>query len=205
MDETTKFVGKSKTLIGALLIFLATVAAPLLGLDFNQEDAKTLTDSLYAAADQIVNLIGLVLVVWGRVSASKKVAVFPNPTDNVLKSPWWIAALAATLVLPGCVGGATFDENTPPVAKIRASYDSALPLLAFYSALPPCGPDVVGLCSKPAIVDKLNEASVLVESFLVTAESVDATDEAKAQATKEAQRALSALLAIYAAQAITKS
>lgn len=204
MEQENKFVGKSKTIIGAILVFLSMLA-PAIGVDFTAGEADSLTSQLTSLIDQGIGAVGLVMIVWGRFSAKTKLTVLPgNPTDT-FKSPWYIAVLASILALAGCVGGATYTDLSP-AEKVRASYDAALPMITIYLALPSCGPDVVGLCSQPKVADKLSEANLLVAGYLDQIEAAGYLDDAaKAKATKEAQNALRTLLTIYAVQALTKA
>lgn len=66
----TKFVGKSKTIIG---IVLATVVlwAPTLGFDFSEEDSNVIMSNL----DQILVQLGLVYAAVGRIVATTKLTL----------------------------------------------------------------------------------------------------------------------------------
>ncbi len=193
----TKFFLSSKTIIGAILTAIVAFA-PLVGLSFSADDAQLVSTQI----DAILKAIGILLVVWGRLTATTSLTI--KPSGSKLNSPWLVSVAAALLFLAGCATGGL--EGKAPLEKLRISYDSAKVSLVFYSTLPSCGPDVVGLCSKPEVVSRLNEASVLVEALLTQAEAsaggVD--DEAEAKALRDAQNALRTLLTIYAVQALTK-
>lgn len=60
----TKFFLQSKTIIGAVLIALAMIA-PVFGVDFKADDANVIMANL----DTIVQSIGVLMVIWGRVTA----------------------------------------------------------------------------------------------------------------------------------------
>lgn len=66
----TKFFLQSKTILGAVLIALAMVA-PVFGVDFKADDANVIMANL----DTIAQSVGLLMVVWGRVTASLPVSI----------------------------------------------------------------------------------------------------------------------------------
>jgi hypothetical protein len=200
----TKNFLQSKTIIGALLIILSVIA-PLIGLDFTSADANALTAKFEVFSTVTMELVGAVLVVWGRFSAKTDLTILPG-ARNRLNSPWWISALlAVAFMLSGCIGAATYRDQTP-VEKLRTSYDAALPLITIYTVLPACGPDVAGLCSKPDVVKTLTDASTLVGEYLAQLEAANTLSESdKAAALRAAQNSLRTMLIIYAAQALTKA
>lgn len=59
---------KSVTILGAILIAASTIAQAL-GVEFSMQDAQTITDKVLAVMDAGAELIGLVMVVWGRIRA----------------------------------------------------------------------------------------------------------------------------------------
>lgn len=198
--QTKNFL-KSKTIIGTLIVVLSMLL-PLFGVEFSAAEATTLTQKIGAVIDASSEVIGVLLILWGRITADSKLTI---GAGNRLNSPWWVSVLAATVFLAGCVGQATFEDKTP-VEKLRISYDTALPLITVYIALPNCGPEVVGLCSKPEVVKTLTDASAIVASYLAQLEAAEAmTDADKAAALRAAQNSLRTMLTIYAVQALTRA
>ena len=69
----TKRPYQSKSLIGAGLLMVAAVANQL-GVDISPAEQVTITNSLASAADEIVAVFGWLMVIWGRLTASKKIS-----------------------------------------------------------------------------------------------------------------------------------
>jgi len=197
----SKFFLQSKTIIGALLIALSMIA-PVLGIEFTAAEADTLLQKIGLLIDSSLEIVGLILVVWGRVTAVQPVSLFPPGSDK-LQSPWFVS-LFAVLALAACQVATPPDAT--PAERLRISYDSTKPLIDVYLALPECAPEVVGLCWKPDIAEKLSLASTTVEGYLTAIEETADLSEAEQQkALRDAQNALRTLITLYAVQALTKA
>lgn len=202
MEDTKNFL-QSKTIIGSLIL-IVSMLLPMFGIEFSADEAENLSGKVAAALDAGAEVFGLILIIWGRFTAKKALTVLPSPTK--IESPWFVSAIVTALFfLTGCVGSAEFEEKSP-VEKLRASYDAALPLVAVYLALPPCDGDVVGLCANAKVVAALTDATLLAESYLAKAETAETLPAGERdKALRDAQKALSTLLTIYAVQALAKT
>ncbi|MBD8890914.1 hypothetical protein [Roseibium litorale] len=70
MNEA-KSILQSRTIWGAVIAALAIVAG-WFGYDVSAVSQAGLVDDLIAASDKIVALVGLAVVIYGRLSATKK-------------------------------------------------------------------------------------------------------------------------------------
>lgn len=68
----TKFFLQSKTIIGAILIVISTLA-PLIGFTFTTADVALVGGNV----GNIIDGIGVLLVVWGRISAKTELVATP--------------------------------------------------------------------------------------------------------------------------------
>jgi len=66
----SKFFLKSKTVLG-VLISIAPTVLPLVGIDFNPDDATMFTST----ADLVIQAVGAVLALYGRVKAKVALAL----------------------------------------------------------------------------------------------------------------------------------
>jgi uncharacterized membrane protein len=95
----SKSLFASKTLLGALLLFIVT-AARWWGIELAADDPHLVAalTQLLSVLDGIFTLVGLFLVVWGRITATKRIEL-PTAAARLL------LLLLLLLVLAGCAGG----------------------------------------------------------------------------------------------------
>lgn len=67
----------SKTIIGAAVLLVLTVL-PSLGVSAEGLDANVITAKLLKLSEAIVELVGIGLVVYGRITATKKLSAGPG-------------------------------------------------------------------------------------------------------------------------------
>lgn len=64
----------SKTILGAIIAFAAFIGAQTFGYSIiSSQEASDLIDSIIKVADGIAGLIGIILVIYGRVKAGKEI------------------------------------------------------------------------------------------------------------------------------------
>ncbi len=78
MEDQSKWIVKSKTLWGAIIMALP-VLGPALGLDLSPEDVTSIGEEGAGFIDKAFGAVGALLVIWGRVSASTKATLLPKP------------------------------------------------------------------------------------------------------------------------------
>jgi hypothetical protein len=64
----------SKTIWGAVVAFLSMVAGAIFGVEVDADTQAVLVDQVVAGVSAVITLIGLVMVVIGRLSAKKAIA-----------------------------------------------------------------------------------------------------------------------------------
>lgn len=198
--DTTKFILKSKTMIGAILIFLSLVA-PVLGFEFTETDANTLSGTIAAMLDTIMQVVGLLMVVWGRFTAETVITIVPGADTSKTSSPWFVSALAAVALLAGCITTAPSDAT--PAEKINALWDSAKLNVEIYKSFPVCEDGVIGFCSKASVTAKLDAAFAKAQGYVDLMNATIAEGGDSGEARKAAEQQLKILLTIYAVNAIT--
>lgn len=65
---------RSKTIIGTLIVVLSMLL-PLFGIEFTAAEATSLSQKIAAALDSIAEVIGIVLILWGRFTANTKLTL----------------------------------------------------------------------------------------------------------------------------------
>ncbi len=112
-----------------------------------------------------------------------------------------VKAVALTALLAGCATtGTTTPQNT--IYNIKSSFDVALQAVLVYDNLPPCVTNGPKVCSDAKVTQKLQEASVVANTAINSAEAAVrdpnfSTSTANA-AIVSAQNAVVALTAILA-------
>lgn len=74
---TTKWIGKSLTVWGALIQSLAALA-PVAGWDINPEGWEIINESGVGMINAFGVVVGNILVIWGRLRASSAVTLLPK-------------------------------------------------------------------------------------------------------------------------------
>jgi hypothetical protein len=98
MEPNVKPLWESATFWGVVITALSGLLGRY-GIDITPEDTKSLSAALVAAATPLGILVGLVVTIWGRVRATRKVALVPpkGETLSALAGIMLAAGLAVTL------------------------------------------------------------------------------------------------------------
>lgn len=72
----TKNILASKTVWGALLM-LASLVLARFGIDLDPDSQASLVATIGSALDEVMGLVGVVMAIWGRMTATKGVTVLP--------------------------------------------------------------------------------------------------------------------------------
>jgi hypothetical protein len=107
----------------------------------------------------------------------------------------------ATLLLAGCATtGTTTPQNT--IYNIKSSFDVALQAVLVYDNLPPCVTNGPKVCSDAKVTQKLQEASVVANTAINSAEAAVRDPNFSASQSQaiivSAQQAVISLTAILA-------
>lgn len=60
----------SKTLWGGIIILASTILS-YFGYSVSETDAETFVDALLSSIETVANLVGIILVIYGRIKATK--------------------------------------------------------------------------------------------------------------------------------------
>ena len=77
MEDQSKWIAKSKTLWGAIIAALP-VLAPIFGLDLSPDDVAQIGDSGVSVIDAAFGVVGGLLVIYGRLTASQPATMLPK-------------------------------------------------------------------------------------------------------------------------------
>ena len=118
MFDQQKFILKSKTVIGALILAAGVTAQLAFGVELAPDDTAEFSDKAMAVTVAIAELVGLVLVFWGRYTAKTTVGMSSTPPAGTQfggyssRSGLWVLAFlllvpAGAMTQPGCsaIGG----------------------------------------------------------------------------------------------------
>lgn len=205
MNQETKWMAASRTIIAAAVMFLVAVG-PSLGLHFSQDDADLITQSW----DKIIIAVSAVVVVWGRFKASTKLTIMPKSSGSKLNAHPLATVLAlglALVLVAACTTTPAALASTPKqkLYAVKSSYATYLDAAAQYAAQPFCTDTVVVACADRDIVAKLNDASMKVALAINVAEPlVDASPQGGDKVDKALATAQVGLRALISVLATTK-
>lgn len=211
MDYYQKFFMKSKTIIGAILIALSMVA-PILGIDFTADDANTLVEKIGVFVEATVQVLGLILVVWGRITASAPLTMGPSIKKDTTQSSWMVGGLLLCATIFAACTQTSYVTLNPATRlyQLEANYAIAKEEAALYAARPFCSETVIIGCADPEIVVRLDDASDKVDPLIdqarlyVSAIQLGNPNPPNPGALGQATAALRALIAVLATIETTK-
>lgn len=171
MNERTKSLFLSTTFWGVILGM-----AGHLGL-FTWLSSKTgipIPVDNQALANNIVGVLGDMMAIYGRITATTQVHVIPASTGSSqggFASVKMLVLAAITALLVACA--VTPQTPAQAVYATQGAYASALTIAVAYKQLPDCArPTAPKLCSDRAVVTKLQDADDKAYAALQTAQTL---------------------------------
>ena len=104
MDANVKPLWESATFWGVIITALSGLLGRY-GVDITPEDTKSMSAALVAAATPLGILVGLVMTIWGRVRATRKVAVVPPKGSTLSAFCGVMLAAGLAVTLSACSSG----------------------------------------------------------------------------------------------------